>query len=74
MKIVALNMQVERGGPSRSFSLTPRFSEVLCAPGNTNRFSGFSPADKLLKRFNAVTSPNTSLKRGVNETLARTHL
>jgi hypothetical protein len=49
------------------FSLTPGFSPVPAAGNEGNRFNGFSPAGKPLKRLNFPASFLTRLKPGVNE-------
>ena len=48
-------------------SLTPGFSPVFCGSVSLNRFSGFAPEWKPLKRLPRGRSPYTGLKPGVNE-------
>jgi len=50
------------------FSLAPGFSPVLVSEGNENRFNGFSPVGKPLKRLAYPRRSSTRLKPGVNET------
>jgi hypothetical protein len=50
------------------FLLTPRFSGVLTAPEEQNRFNGFLPRDETVETVSTIGStPNTWLKPGVNE-------
>ena len=49
-------------------SLTPGFSPVEADVELKNRFNGFSPAGKPLKRLVSLALLNTRLKPGVNET------
>ena len=49
-------------------SLTPGFSTVQDDDGRKNRFNGFTPAGKPLKRLISLGPLNTRLKPGVNET------
>ena len=68
-EVARAGAQVHRNyrNPTACVSLTPRFSEVDGALGSHNRFSGFAPGRKPLKRFLVPLPAHTSLKRGVNE-------
>ncbi len=52
---------------SSTFSLAPGFSPVKADAERENRFNGFSPAGKPLKRLVGIRHPDTRLKPGVNE-------
>ncbi len=53
---------------SNAISLTPGFSPVTRDANPENRFNGFPPAGKPLKRLASIRRPDTRLKPGVNET------
>ena len=55
---------------SDKFSLTPGFSLVFGGGSQENRFNGFPPVGKPLKRLAAGAIPDTRLKPGVNENQA----
>ena len=50
-----------------SFSLAPGFSPVSGGRGDFNRFSGFLPPRKPLKRLECPCRDHTGLKPGANE-------
>jgi hypothetical protein len=52
---------------SDDISLTPAFSPVTIDPERQNRFNGFGPAGKPLKRLARRSTFITRLKPGVNE-------
>jgi len=54
----------------RPLSLAPGFSPVSAVRTALNRFSGFSPREKPLKRLNFFHRSHTGLKPGVNEKVA----
>ncbi len=49
------------------FSLAPGFSPVAAVAKGNNRFNGFSPAGKPLKRLETAAMFFTRLKPGANE-------
>ena len=60
-----LRLFQQRGG---ELSITPGFNPVTTRPRNQNRFNGFAPRGKPLKRFRLWRGQVTRLKPGVNET------
>jgi hypothetical protein len=52
---------------NNTFSLAPGFSPVQAKAGEKNRFNGFCPDDKPLKRLASRRAINTRLKPGANE-------
>ena len=52
---------------SNAISLTPGFSPVTGDANPENRFNGFPPAGKPLKRLASIRRPDTRLKPGANE-------
>jgi hypothetical protein len=66
-KLHALRLDL-RLQPRSFLSLTPGFSPVAGEGERFNRFSGFPPAQKPLKRLDYRGRVHTGLKPGVNET------